>query len=185
MDDLEEDMLNQYMGRNLDVRVRIQAARGLPPHLVSRVYVAYRWFVEEDARKTEVATGRTINPKFEYDETIRQVVTEDFANWAGSDMLVFEVFGKHDPEGAAARPVTSMARRTNRSRAATSGGPVDSDDEAKEGSGAEDEVVALRAQLRDTQRKYAEERERNRKEVSRLKETGGLTEDESVACSVQ
>lgn len=43
MDDLEEEQLDRYKGRNLDVTVEVLHARGLPPRLVSEVYVQARY----------------------------------------------------------------------------------------------------------------------------------------------
>lgn len=189
MDDLEEEMLQQYMGRNVDVRVKIEGARGLPPQVATGAYASFRWFVDEEPRHTEASAARTINPNFEYDETIRQVVTEDFCNWVSSDMLVFEVYGRYDQE-MAHRPLTT--KRARRGRPSSAAGEdlgdirdEDNDDDDDDNDGGNDEVLELKAQLREAQRQREEEQERNRQRMKRLKETGGLTEDESVACSMQ
>jgi hypothetical protein len=54
---------------------------------------SFKWFLEPEPRSTNPCAAQTINPKFNYEVDILQVVTEEFVEYVNRDAVEVDVYG--------------------------------------------------------------------------------------------
>ena len=87
--------LENYMGEDITLQLRMVAAKGLPNQLCNNVYLRYSFFGN---RCIEVITeeAKSMAPKFDFSEQIIQNVDEDFIDYVKNEAFEIEVWGSPD-----------------------------------------------------------------------------------------
>lgn len=101
---------SELVGRKYKVKVKIDSARGLPKRFKD-IYVKYDMYLEED-QKTKIVSG-TSNPDFKYVTTHQfNPVTNELIKWMKTGNLIFQVWGKQQPQEVKRKMTTKQLSKT-------------------------------------------------------------------------
>ena len=95
IDNYEEHELENYMGEDITLQLRMVAAKGLPNQLCNNVYLRYSFFGNRCIEVTSEET-KSMAPKFDFSEQIIQNVDEDFIDYVKNEAFEIEVWGSPD-----------------------------------------------------------------------------------------
>ena len=91
--DMEEEQLQDYMGRKLQLRVHLQGIRGLPHDRNSNVFMRYKFYVEDSYFSTPRSAVKSVHPLFNCTLRHNCVIQDDLILYIVNDHLEIEVFG--------------------------------------------------------------------------------------------
>ena len=92
LDNFDEHQIQDYMGKQLELEVRIIGARGLPASLCHNVTAKYS-FWDQDPAETPPHPGSSIAPDFEHVTHMVVEVDKHFVAYVAEESLEVEVWG--------------------------------------------------------------------------------------------
>eukprot|EP00753_Platysulcus_tardus_P020392 PLAT8018.2.p1 GENE.PLAT8018.2~~PLAT8018.2.p1 ORF type:complete len:1234 (-),score=747.63 PLAT8018.2:64-3765(-) len=165
-DFLEEERLQEIVGRSMFMLIRVKSARGLPRKLSLNTHVQFTLDLEDKPRVTPPCEFASINPEFNWTIVVPRVITEEFCKYVAREAIEFEVWGSFNDGTATHRPPRALSRMGTSPRGGGSSSSLLHDGSghgAGIGGGGgfidETEIKSLKEQVAELQAALATERD--------------------------
>ena len=95
IDNYEEHELENYLGKDITLDIRMVGAKGLPNQLCNSVFLRYSFFGNKSI-EVPAAEGKNMAPNFDFSDQIIQNIDEDFVDFVKNEAFEIEVWGSPD-----------------------------------------------------------------------------------------
>eukprot|EP00276_Gloeochaete_wittrockiana_P018094 CAMPEP_0184337354 /NCGR_PEP_ID=MMETSP1089-20130417/5742_1 /TAXON_ID=38269 ORGANISM="Gloeochaete wittrockiana, Strain SAG46.84" /NCGR_SAMPLE_ID=MMETSP1089 /ASSEMBLY_ACC=CAM_ASM_000445 /LENGTH=1226 /DNA_ID=CAMNT_0026663017 /DNA_START=221 /DNA_END=3901 /DNA_ORIENTATION=- len=127
-EEMEIEKPEDLIGKRLDLLIEVTQAQGLPPSLLTNLYIQYRFYLDDPPYRSECISTKSSSPLFNYKKRFTiEAVTKDFLEYLKHDAITFKIIGQGEASepsfmAAGERTATNSALNSARQPQAVSPG---------------------------------------------------------------